>query len=114
VFDSEASVALLIVGLTPTLARALTRGERTTDTARLRDIIEQAGTDLVPQTTRSLDPEDTDRRESDRGDADVEPEPTVWFSIETGDDTQPDDLDAQLLRVPGVTAAYVTPAQGPP
>jgi hypothetical protein len=38
----------------------------------------------------------------------------VWFVIETDDADHPDDLDAQLLRVPGVTAAYVTPDQGPP
>jgi hypothetical protein len=36
----------------------------------------------------------------------------VWFSIDDGD--HPDDLDAQLLRIPGVTAAYATPDQGPP
>ena len=41
-------------------------------------------------------------------------ESTVWFVIETDDADHPDDLDAQLLRVPGVTAAYVTPDQGPP
>lgn len=101
-------MAELIVGLTPALARALARGERTRDTTRLRDIIEQADTELVPQAAaRSFDAERTD---------DQEPigESTVWFSAETGDDPRPRDLDAQLLRVPGVTAAYVRPDQGPP
>jgi hypothetical protein len=37
----------------------------------------------------------------------------VWFYAEASADTQPEDLDA-LLRIPGVTAAYVTPDQGPP
>ena len=108
VFDSEASMAQLIVGLTPALARALARGEQTRDTTRLRDITARAQVELRPQTARCLDALDT---EPD-GDADLEP--TVWFFIETDDGDQPDDLDAQLLRIPGVTAAYVTPDQGPP
>jgi hypothetical protein len=119
VFDSEASVAQLIVGLTPALARALARGERTRDTTRLRDITAQARVELRPQTVRSLD-----RLESLDSEPDTEPddasgdtagdEPTVWFVIETDDGDQPNDLDVQLLRIPGVTAAYVTPDQGPP
>jgi len=112
VFDSEASMAQLIVGLTPALARALARGEQTRDTTRLRDITAQAQVELRPQTARSLDALDTEPDGDGTGDAD--PEPTVWFFIETDDGDQPDDLDAQLLRIPGVTAAYVTPDQGPP
>ena len=112
VFDSEASMAQLIVGLTPALARALARGEQTRDTTRLRDITAQAQVELRPQTARSLDALDTELGGVGTGDAD--PEPTVWFFIETDDGDQPDDLDAQLLRIPGVTAAYVTPDQGPP
>ena len=112
VFDSEASMAQLIVGLTPALARALARGEQTRDTTRLRDITAQAQVELRPQTARSLDELDTEP--DDDGTGDAGPEPTVWFVIETDDGEQPDDLDAQLLRVPGVTAAYVTPDQGPP
>jgi hypothetical protein len=109
VFDSEASVALLIVGLTPALARALARGDRTTDTALLRDITEHAKLDLRPQISRSLD--DLDAEPTDRsGDA---AEATVWFSAETDGPSRPAELDA-LLRIPGVTAAYVTPDQGPP
>ena len=54
VFDSEASMAQLIVGLTPALARALARGERTRDTTRLRDITAQARVELRPQTARDL------------------------------------------------------------
>ena len=87
-------MAQLIVGLTPTLARALARGERTRDTTRLRDL------ELTPQRARSLDNEDPE-----------EAEEIVWFSAETDD---PDDLSTQLLRIPGVTAAYATPPQGPP
>ena len=112
VFDSEASMAQLIVGLTPALARALARGEQTSDATRLRDITAQAQVELRPQTARSLDALDTEPDGDGTGDAD--PEPTVWFFIETDDGDQPDDLDAQLLRIPGVTAAYVTPDQGPP
>ncbi|MEP6648475.1 MAG: hypothetical protein ABJA74_00980 [Lapillicoccus sp.] len=105
-------MAQLIVGLTPALARALARGERTRDTTRLRDITARACVELQPQTTRSLDSTDTGH-DDEPGDA-AGAEPTVWFSVETGDGEQPDDLDAQLLRIPGVTAAYVTPDQGPP
>ena len=105
-------MAQLIVGLTPALARALARGEQTRDTTRLRDITAQAQVELRPQTARSLDALDTESDGDGTGDAD--PEPTVWFFIETDDGDQPDDLDAQLLRIPGVTAAYVTPDQGPP
>jgi hypothetical protein len=101
VFDSEASMAQLIVGLTPALARALARGDRTRATTHLRDITARARVELRPQSVRSLDELDA-----------VETEPTVWFSIDDGD--HPDDLDAQLLRIPGVTAAYATPDQGPP
>ena len=60
VFDSEASMAQLIVGLTPALARALARGEQTRDTTRLRDITAQAQVELRPQTARSLDALDTE------------------------------------------------------
>ena len=116
-FDSEASMAQLIVGLTPALARALARGERNRDTTRLRDITAQARVELRPQTVRSLDSEpDTepdDPSDDPSGDAAGE-EATVWFVIETDDGDHPNDLDAQLLRIPGVTAAYVTPDQGPP
>ena len=101
-------MAQLIVGLTPALARALARGERTRDTTRLHDITAQARVELRPQTVRALDSLDTEP--GDAGGA----ESTVWFVIETDDADHPDDLDAQLLRVPGVTAAYVTPDQGPP
>ncbi len=94
-------MAQLIVGLTPALARALARGDRTRATTRLRDITARARVELRPQSVRSLDELDA-----------VETEPTVWFSIDDGD--HPDDLDAQLLRIPGVTAAYATPDQGPP
>ena len=94
-------MAQLIVGLTPALARALARGDRTRATTRLRDITAQARVELRPQSVRSLDELDA-----------VETEPTVWFSIDDGD--HPDDLDTQLLRIPGVTAAYATPDQGPP
>lgn len=115
VFDSEASMAQLIVGLTPALARALARGEQTRDTTRLRDITAQAQVELRPQTARSLDALDAlDTEPGGDGTGDADPEPTVWFFIETDDGDQPDDLDAQLLRIPGVTAAYVTPDQGPP
>ena len=112
VFDSEASMAQLIVGLTPALARALARGEQPRDTTRLRDITARAQVERRPQTARALDALDTEPDGDGTGDAD--PEPTVWFFIETDDGDQPDDLDAQLLRIPGVTAAYVTPDQGPP
>jgi hypothetical protein len=105
-------MAQLIVGLTPALARALARGDTTKGTTRLRDITAQAQVELRPQTARSLDELDTEP--DDDGTGAPEPEPTVWFVIETDDGEQPDDLDAQLLRVPGVTAAYVTPDQGPP
>ena len=96
-------MAQLIVGLTPTLARALARGERTRDTTRLRNLTSSGRLELVPQRSRSLDEEETE----DSGDD----EPVVWLSAETDD---ADDLSTQLLRIPGVTAAYVTPPQGPP
>ena len=112
-FDSEASMAQLIVGLTPALARALARGERTRDTTRLRNITAQARVELRPQTVRSLDSEPDTEPDDPSDDADRE-EATVWFFVETDDGDHPNDLDAQLLRIPGVTAAYVTPDQGPP
>jgi hypothetical protein len=110
-------MALLIVGLTPALARALARGERTRDTTRLRDITAQARVELRPQNVRSLDPLDTEPDDASVDATTVDAagdEPTVWFYIETDDGDHPDDLEAQLLRIPGVTAAYVTPDQGPP
>ena len=97
-------MAHLIVGLTPTLARALLRGDRSTEVTRLRDIADEAQLDLTPQTTRALD--------SSAETAD--PEATVWFSAETAPDGHSENVDAQLLQIPGVTAAYVTPDQGPP
>ena len=96
-------MAQLIVGLTPTLARALARGERTRDTTRLRDLTTTARLELTPQRSRSLDEQDTEGPE--------DPEPVVWFSAESDD---ADDLTTRLLEIPGVTAAYVTPPQGPP
>ena len=104
-------MAQLIVGLTPALARALARGDETKDTARLRDITTRAQVELRPQTARALDVLDTEPDDEADG---ADPEPIVWFVIETDDGDQPGDLDAQLLRIPGVTAAYVTPDQGPP
>jgi hypothetical protein len=112
VFDSEASMAHLIVGLTPTLARALLRGDRTTEATRLRDIAARAHVDLAPQSPRSLDPLASDRGGADPDTADREA--TVWFSAETAMEGHSEDLDTQLLQIPGVTAAYVTPDQGPP
>ncbi len=99
-------MAQLIVGLTPALARALTRGDDTTETALLRDITAQAQVELRPQTARGLDA-------ADAGSGETTADATVWFALESVAG-QPDDLDAQLLRVPGVTAAWVTPDQGPP
>ena len=97
-------MAHLIVGLTPTLARALLRGDRTTEVSRLRDITAGAQLDLTPQSTRALDSfPDT-----------AEPEAIVWFSAETGTEGHSENVDRQLLQIPGVTAAYVTPDQGPP
>lgn len=95
-------MAQLIVGLTPTLARALARGERTRGTTRLHDLTTSARLELTPQRRRSLD-EDAEISE--------DAEAIVWFSAETDD---ADDVSSQLLRIPGVTAAYVTPPQGPP
>lgn len=97
-------MAHLIVGLTPTLARALLRGERTTEATRLRDIAARAQLDLTPQTDRALD-----LSQDIAG-----PEAIVWFSAETGTEGQSENVDTQLLQIPGVTAAYVTPDQGPP
>jgi len=96
-------MAQLIVGLTPTLARALARGERTRDTTRLRDLTTTARLELTPQRSRSLDEQDAEGSE--------DPEPVVWFSAQSDD---ADDLTTRLLEIPGVTAAYVTPPQGPP
>lgn len=103
-FDSEASMTHLIVGLTPTLARALLRGERTTEATRLREIAARAQLDLTPQTNRALDLSQDS----------AQPEAIVWFSAETGTEGQSENVDMQLLQIPGVTAAYVTPDQGPP
>jgi hypothetical protein len=103
-------MAQLIVGLTPALARALARGDRTTDVELLHDVTAQAQVELRPQTARSLEALDAEPGSGD----DAGSEATVWFSVETDDGDHPDDLDTQLLRIPGVTAAYVTPAQGPP
>ena len=97
-------MAHLIVGLTPTLARALLRGDRTTEATRLRDIAARAQLDLTPQTPRALDPS----RDP------ASPEATVLFSAETATEGHSEDVDTELLQIPGVTAAYVTPDQGPP
>lgn len=95
-------MAQLIVGLTPALAAALSRGDRTRDTTRLRHLTRQARIDLHPQTERDL------------GDG----ESTVWYWAETGtgstSDRQYDALRAALLDLPGVTAAYVKPEDAPP
>jgi hypothetical protein len=97
-------MAHLIVGLTPTLARALLRGDRTTEVVRLRDLAARAQLDLTPQTGRGLDSlADT-----------AQPDATVWFSAETATEGHSESVDTQLLQIPGVTAAYVTPDQGPP
>ena len=97
-------MAQLIVGLTPTLARALLHGEKTTEVTRLRDIAARAQLDLTPQTTRGLDLSlDT-----------AQPDAVVWFSAETATEGHSENVDAQLLQIPGVAAAYVTPDQGPP
>lgn len=106
-------MAQLIVGLTPALARALARGDHTTDVERLHDVTAQAQVELRPQTARSLEAIDALGAEPGPGD-DAGSEVTVWFSVETDDGEHPADLDTQLLRIPGVTAAYVTPDQGPP
>lgn len=94
-------MAQLIVGLTPALAAALTRGDRTRDTERLHHLTHEARIDLRPQTPRG------------QGD-----EPTVWFWAETGardqSDEQSESLGAALREIPGVTAAYVKPQDGPP
>jgi hypothetical protein len=97
-------MAHLIVGLTPTLARALLRGDQTTEVTRLRDLAARAQLDLTPQTPRALEPS---------GDA-AQPEAIVWFSAETATEGSSENVDTQLLQIPGVTAAYVTPDQGPP
>ncbi|HWI33722.1 MAG TPA: hypothetical protein VNS83_05375 [Lapillicoccus sp.] len=97
-------MAHLIVGLTPTLARALLRGDRTTEVTRLRDVAARAQLDLTPQTTRALEPS---------GDT-AQPDAIVWFSAETATEGPSENVDTQLLQIPGVAAAYVTPDQGPP
>ena len=69
-------MAQLIVGLTPALARALARGERTRDTTRLRDITAQARVELRPQTVRALDSLDTepgDASDTEPGDTPATP-----------------------------------------
>ena len=106
-------MAHLIVGLTPTLARALLRGDPTTEATRLRVIAAQEHLDLTPQTARALDGLESDRRGETPGNA-ADPEAIIWFSAETALEGAPEDLGAQLLQIPGVTAAYVTPDQGPP
>lgn len=100
-------MAQLIVGMTPTLAAALARGDRTRDTTRLHHLTHQARLDLKPQADRALDPS---------GD-----ESTVWYWAETGTRDQSDDQTDQLgaaleeiREIPGVTAAYMKPEDGPP
>ena len=69
------------------------------------------------RSTPNPDTEPDDASDDASDDATVDAagdEPTVWFYIEMDDGDHPDDLDAQLLRIPGVTAAYVTPDQGLP
>jgi hypothetical protein len=116
VFDSEADVAQLIVGMTPALASALARGVQTKDISRLQHLTTRAHLDLQPQHVRSLDALRATPPQEGRGGG----EETVWFWAETGED-QPRDLGAALddilgdiLGVPGVTAAYVKPPDGPP
>ena len=67
-------------------------------------MVARAQLDLKPQTTRALDSSpDT-----------AQPEAVVWFSAETATEGHSENVDTQLLQIPGVTAAYVTPDQGPP
>lgn len=87
----------IIVGLTPALASAYASGAQHPDARHLRSVTEKARLDLVAQDVHSLGADET-----------------VWFWAETGDASAPDDLSAELLQVPGVTAAYVKPAEGPP
>jgi hypothetical protein len=113
-------VAQLIVGMTPALASALARGVHTKDTSRLQHLTTRARLDLKPQHARSLDAlRATPPLPGPGGD-----EETVWFWAETGDDQARDpgaDVDdlldtilGDILGVPGVTAAYVKPPDGPP
>ena len=110
-FDSEADVAQLIVGLTPALASALARGVHTRDTTRLHHLTTSAHLDLQPQHARSLD---ALRTAPAGGPSDADDDETIWFWAETGDGDQPTDLGIQLLSIPGVTAAYVKPPDEAP
>ncbi len=119
-------MAQLIVGMTPALASALARGVRTTDTSRLQLLTSRAHLDLKPQHTRSLD---ALRTAPAQGGPEASEE-TIWFWAETGDDQQGEDRShdslgerphdvltdvlQDILDVPGVTAAYVKPPDGPP
>ncbi len=104
-------MAQLIVGLTPALAAALVRGVRTRNTTRLHHLTTRANLDLRPQHARSLD----ELRDSPTMlEPAAEGDETIWFWAETGDGDQPADLGAELLDIPGVTAAYVKPQDGPP
>lgn len=109
-FDSEADVAQLIVGLTPALASAIARGVSTVDTTRLQHLTTRAHLDLKPQHTRSFD---ALREHPPAPATDDDEDETVWFWADTGDsDTA--ELGPALLEVPGVTAAYVSAPEGPP
>ena len=86
-------MAQLIVGVTPELAAALRRGAQSKDAAMLLELTERAGLQLEPQ---------------DMGLA-RDPDDTVWYWAESeGGDTSA-DLGEALMRVPGVTAAYLKP-----
>lgn len=89
-------MAQLIVGLTSTMADALDRGTATKDSARLQQLIDSAGLELKPQSTRSLLPPDPAQEE------------TVWYWADASD-LADGDVCVPLMSVPGVIAAYLKP-----
>jgi len=101
VFDSEAGVAQFIVGMTPILSAALDGGVCTEDTARLQQLTERAGLELKPQNAGS------DRSPDAQQD-------TVWYWADVDEGCPSDDFSEALMRVPGVTAAYLKPEEEVP
>lgn len=91
-------MAQLIVGMTPELAAALDRGVRTEESARLEQLTEHAGIELKPQSAGSARSPD-------------EQVETVWYWADAGLSDATDDVCVALMRVPGVTAAYLKPEE---
>jgi hypothetical protein len=87
--------------MTAILAAAFDGGVSTQDTVQLRQVTARAGLELKPQSPGSDRPPDAQQE-------------TFWYWADVDEGRPPDDFSAALMRVPGVTAAYLKPEEEVP